>query len=230
MGTKVVEVKPRMSLNFEASHTAYHTKDGARVPSVTTVLGLINKPYLLNWAWDLGTQGIDFQAARQKAADIGTIAHALCEAHLRGMELDRGNLPPDKLSMAENGFGRFLEWWDGQGFAVLHTELKMVSELHRVGGTLDVMARRLQNGKLALVDIKTSKGIYDEMLIQVATYAAIYEECYGEVVEDCFIVRIGKEEGDDVEVRRVTKRPERLEAFLALLNARKKLQATGMKV
>ena len=42
-------------------HTVYKTKDGKRVPGVTTILGVINKPALVRWANNLGLQGIDSQ-------------------------------------------------------------------------------------------------------------------------------------------------------------------------
>ena len=40
-------------------HTVYRTADGQRVPGVTTVLGILNKPALIKWANNLGLQGID---------------------------------------------------------------------------------------------------------------------------------------------------------------------------
>ena len=41
------------------AHTAYKTAGGQRVPGVTTVLGVINKPALVPWANQLGLQGIN---------------------------------------------------------------------------------------------------------------------------------------------------------------------------
>jgi len=216
-------------VDFLKSHTVYKNKAGKRVPGVTTVLGLINKPQLLKWAWQLGKDGIDMEASRQGAADIGTVAHALCEAHLRGMAFDPENIAPDKLAKAETGFIRFLEYWDREGLTVVAVERAMVSETMQVGGTLDILARR-PDGRLVVVDLKTSKGIYDEMLIQAATYAAMHEETSSEPVSEVVIVRIGKEDAEDLEVRTVSQRAERVAAFAALAEARRLLQAAGMKV
>lgn len=222
-------VKPKLTLDFTASHTVYKNAAGKRVPGVTTILGILNKPALLKWAWQCGKDGLELERTRQVAADVGTVAHALCEAHLRGMELERGNIAPDVMGKAETSFLRFLDWWDREQLRVLHSELQMVSERWQVGGTLDVLAER-QDGKVVLCDLKTSKGIYDEMLIQVATYAAMYEETHGRMVDECFIVRIGKEDADDLEVRTVNKRTERVAAFAALVDARRALQTAGMKL
>ena len=40
------------------AHTQYKLVDGTKVPSVTTVLGILNKPALVKWANNLGLQGI----------------------------------------------------------------------------------------------------------------------------------------------------------------------------
>lgn len=216
-------------IDFEASHTVYKNAAGKRVPGVTTVLGMLNKPALLRWAWQQGKDGMELDAVRQSAADVGTIAHALCEAHLRGLQLDESNIAPDKLGKARCGFTRFLEFWTQQQLSVVHTELAMVSERLQVGGTLDVLGRA-ESDRLYLIDLKTSKAIYEEMLMQAAVYAAMYEETHGQAVDDVYIVRIGKEDADDLEIRNVNNRPARVEAFAALADARRKLQQAGMKV
>lgn len=221
--------REKLRIDFQAVHTVYKNAAGLRLPGVTTVLGMLNKPALLKWAWTLGRDGIELEAARQGAADIGTVAHALCEAHLRGMEFEAGNIAPEMLSKAETSFLRFLEFWDKEGFRVVATELVMVSEAMQVGGTLDVLAQR-PNGRLVLADLKTSKAIYDEMLVQTATYAAMYEEIHRRPVDEVFVVRIGKETADDLEVRAVSQRAERVAAFVALAEARRLLQSAGMRV
>lgn len=216
-------------IDFLASHTVYKNAAGKRVPGVTTVLRILDKPGLLRWAWNEGKEGRELEASRQVAADVGTVAHALCEAHLREMELDRENITPEVLSKAETGFLRFLDFWDKEGLTLVKAEVEMVSERMQVGGTADIVGRRA-SGELVLVDLKTSKAIYDEMLIQVATYAAMFEEVTGEAVKDCYVVRIGKEDADDLEIRAVSQRAERVTAFTALAETRRLLQKAGMKV
>lgn len=231
---RVTEPTPRppvekLRLDFLSSHTRYKNAAGQKIPGVTTVLGMLNKPALLRWAWGLGKAGIELEAARQQAADVGTVAHGLCEAHLRGMELDRENITPEALSKAETGFLRFLDFWDGHQLTVVETEHQMVSERMQVGGTADVIARR-GDGALVLADMKTGKAIYDEQLIQVAVYAAMYEETTGQPIADVYVVRIGKEDADDLEFRLVSQRAERVEAFTALATARALLKKAGMKL
>lgn len=216
-------------IDFLASHIVYKNAAGKRLPGVTTVLGMLNKPALLKWAWQLGKDGIELEKAREKAADIGTIAHALCESHLRGLELETDNITPEMLDRAETSFLKFLAFWEKEELTVEAVELPMVSERMQVGGCLDILARR-PTGKRVLVDLKSGKAIYDEMLIQVATYAAMYEETHAEIVDEVFIVRIGKEDADDLEIRQVDNRVKRVEAFERLANARRALQECGCRV
>lgn len=56
------------------AHVKYRTKDKVLVPGVTTITNLLNKPYLIKWANDLGLEGIDSTKYRDEAADIGTLA------------------------------------------------------------------------------------------------------------------------------------------------------------
>lgn len=220
--------KPPYKIDFLSAHTVYKNAKGHRVPSVTTVLKMLNKPQLLHWAWKLGHEGKELEATRQHAADIGTIAHALCEAYLSGRELDRSNLAPEMLEQAEHGFQRFLAWWEKEHLAVIETEYQMVSESLQVGGTADVIASH-PNGRTVLADFKTSPRVYDESFIQAATYAAIYEERIGPI-DDVFIVRIGKEQDDPGEIVPVRDRLKRSEAFALLARARTALQTAGMKL
>ena len=52
--------------NKSKIHTVYKTKDGIRVPGVTTILGELAKPALIHWAWDLGIKNIDYRVHRQR--------------------------------------------------------------------------------------------------------------------------------------------------------------------
>lgn len=217
-----------MRLDFAAPHTPYRNAAGERLPSVTTILGILNKPALLKWAWELGRDGKELERTRQGAADAGTVAHAMAECHLTGRVLDLSNIPPDIVTTAARSFGLFRDWWDASGYEALHTELQMVSERWQVGGTLDILAGK--DGRRILLDLKTSKRIYPEMYVQVATYAAMYEEVTGEHVDECYILRIGKEDDATIEIKPVHRRAECVAAFVALHVARRLLHTAGVKV
>lgn len=137
---------------------------------------------------------------KDKAADLGTVTHARCEAFVKGPhELDEDGLSPELLRGSMPGFLRFQSLWAREGLTLLHSELQMVSEKWRVGGTADIIARQ-PDGRLRLLDIKTSKASkfwpYKDVFSQVAAYAEMYEEFSGNRIEVISVERIGKEEND----------------------------------
>jgi hypothetical protein len=171
----------------------YLNAAGKEVVGTTTVLGLLNKPALLKWAWEQGKKGLDFNKIRDTAANIGTIAHYLCECDLRGKTPNLGQYSPDDVAKAENAYLAFLEFRRTQKLTPLYTELSLVSEEYQYGGTIDVVA--MLNGKKALVDLKTSKGIFFEMRLQLAAYRNLLIE-HGHEIESMHILRIDKESGE----------------------------------
>ncbi len=175
------------------AHQRYYLKDGSHVPGVTTVLGMLDKPALLNWAWDLGMKGEDFRKVRDKAADIGTIAHYMIKCHLKNEKPDLSEFSQANIDKAENAFIAYLDFEKNTGLKPIKVEEGFVSEEHKFGGTIDCYA--YLNGKTALIDFKTSKGLFPEMRVQVAAYEALLRE-NGLPVEERHLLRIDKESGE----------------------------------
>lgn len=174
----------------------YFTKDGTKVPSVTTVLGRFkDSGGLIYWAWEQGKAGKDFREERDRAADAGTLAHDAVEAWIKGQEF-KWIYPLNEVTQkARKSFDAFIEWADQTQLKVTHTEVPLISEKHRFGGTLDAMLIR---GKRSLGDWKTSNKIYSEYLVQVAAYGILWEENFPEQsIEGGFhLLRFDKEYGD----------------------------------
>lgn len=151
----------------------YHTKDGERVPSVTTILGRFKEAGgLIHWAWQLGIDGKDYREVRDAAANAGTMAHEAVEAWVKGDPYEfKGE--EETCARAQKSFGAFLEWADRSQLRVDKQEVPLVSEKHRFGGTFDAILIR---GHRAMGDWKTSNAIYPEYLVQVAAYGLLWEE------------------------------------------------------
>jgi hypothetical protein len=138
--------------------------------------------------------GKDYRQERDAAATAGTAAHAMVEAHIRGFEFDPKPYEPKVIAKAATAFMAFKEWADNSKLEPRETELSLVSEKYKFGGTLDAM---LIKGKLALGDWKSSNAIYMEMLCQVAAYGALWEENRPEPIEGGYhIIRFDKTYGD----------------------------------
>ena len=173
----------------------YRLKDGTRVPGTTTIissnLGWNTQP-LLYWAWQQGKDGKDFRETSKAAADAGTIAHSMIEADLHGKEF-KSDAPKEILSKAETSFLAYLEFKDVVGISPVATELSLVSEEWKFGGTIDVaMIKKVP----AILDLKTSSGVYPEHRIQVSAYGKLYNEHNPEnPIQAYYILQLGKEDG-----------------------------------
>ena len=179
-------------------HTRYHTKSGLRVPGVTTVLSVIAKPQLIPWANKMGLQGIDTRKYVNRLASIGTLAHQWIEAILLGQAPDLSKWSQEQQDLASNSVIKFLEWHDQHRVEVVETEKPLASEKHLYGGTLDVLAR--VDGSLGLVDIKTSKAIYDDHMYQVAAYNQLAIE-HGWDPQWMRVLQVGRTEDEGFSIR-----------------------------
>jgi len=173
------------------AHTVYKVSDGVRVPSVTTILGILNKPALLQWAWRCGMEGIDYNTIRDTSANIGTLAHYLVMCHLTGQQAETNEYAIADLSLASNILERFVSWESQHKLETVLVEKPLVSEEFRYGGTIDWYG--ILDDKPTLLDLKTSGGIYPEYLYQLAAYGSLLRE-QGFDIEEYRILRVGKDE------------------------------------
>lgn len=193
-------------------HTVYMTSQG-RVPGVTTILNVINKPALIGWANRLGLQGIDSTKYVDEKADIGTCCHYMVECDIKGAKPDLSIYSPFVVSQAENGFLKWLEWKAGKDIQVIGSEMPLVSEVHQYGGTVDIYAEI--NGQRLLLDIKTSdSGIWPEMKHQTAGGYRLLLEENGYRVDRVVILRIGRDEASGFEEATVSNWQEHADLFL----------------
>jgi hypothetical protein len=155
--------------------SGYKNKDGKRVPGCTTIVGRFkDSGGLIQWAYKCGLDGLDINKVRDDAADAGSLAHDMIDAHLHK------GIAPSAIGLvgtnAEHAFLGYLEWAEQTNLKVEASEISLVSERHQFGGTFDAV---VSAGKLVLLDYKTSSGIYTDMLIQVAGgYSLLWAEHY----------------------------------------------------
>ena len=196
------------------SRRRYQLADGTKVPGVTTVTGLLAKPGLVRWANRLGLEGIDAQRYTDESAQAGTLAHALIQARLQETPLERGEWSAEQLEAAERSLARFEDWRRAHTLRVLQCESSYVSEDKRYGGTVDCYC--LLDGRPTLLDFKTGKAVYEEGFVQLAAYARLLEET-GLPVEDCRILRVGRDGAEGFEERGLAERERWYALFEHLL-------------
>lgn len=173
-----------MTLTVNGGRQYRHPNTGEVVPSVTTVLGVLDKPALMNWAVDITAQyavdnldvlnrldrtsAVDLvKGARgrntKSASEKGTDAHAILEDLGKGASV---------LRSEHNGW--VLDCWDqlNQEFNIEVLEVEPTFWNGGVGyaGSADLVA--WVDGELAIVDYKTAgSGVYAETCMQLCGYA-----------------------------------------------------------
>ena len=175
-------------------HTVYKTSDGERLPGVTTVINELgwNKNMLIAWSRREALAGNDPDKIKNEAARPGTLMHSFIEGHIKGEKVDTVDFTENQIELAKNSYFAFVEWEKAMKPKYLGTEIQLVSEKYRFGGTADMVGEI--GGELVLADWKTSKGIYPEMTIQVAAYKIAYEEMNpGKKVHHGGILRLDRE-------------------------------------
>ena len=207
----------------------YKLKDGTRVSGVTTIHGQNlgwNKEPLMFWANKVGQEGKSHRDVAGKEADAGTCGHALIDAHIKKKKIDTSIYPTEILAKGETCFLNFLEWEKMVNLRIHATEINLVSEVYKFGGTPDCIGYVTDN--LALIDWKTGSGVYEDMLLQLAAYKVLWEENNPEMplTGGFHLLRIGKEDAS-FHHHHWHSLPEAWEAFqhcLALHNLHKLLK------
>lgn len=189
----------------EANHV--HKLDGKPLTGVTTVLGVINKPALIQWsanqvveyikgltgkwdeafkAWIVTSEDLDeakyaHKKKKESAGEIGSEAHDIVEQYIK-TGITKVS-PNEKVNvMVKN----FIDWAVLNKVKFLESEKHVHSKEMWVGGICDLVMEI--KGKIYVGDIKTSSGIYPEAFFQTAAYSAMLKETGGYTHFDGLIV------------------------------------------
>ena len=145
--------------------------------------------------WVLGemakhlTKAKAFLKEKDKAAAIGTAAHAYVEWMTRKMLGEKVGPEPVIPDPAAIAVESWKEWAASVDFSPICAERTIYSRRDGYAGTLDWIAR--VRGVVTLGDYKTSKAIYAESHLQNTAYRVAAAEC-GMPTEQGLIVRLPK--------------------------------------
>jgi hypothetical protein len=130
-----------------------------------------------------------------EAATIGGIVHDLIENYVNAKinNIDF-SLNEEFDERVVNGFQAFIDWEKAHNVKFLHAEKLIYSKQYGYVGMCDCIA--IIDKKLFILDWKTGKGVYNEMLFQVSAYGKAHEEESGEKVEGLAIIHLHKDTGD----------------------------------
>ena len=185
---KVVVEKPAKKIakvdNRAKRRAGFYWEDDQPFVSVTTVLGVIEKPALRYWAtkqvyWAMALDpslsekealAAPFRKSKN-AMRRGTLVHSMVEAYKHNQEyVDTIAEPTRKYAQA------FYNWVTDNNVEVLVQEKSLVSRRYCYAGTFDLLVRFKNSGRILVVDIKTGRGIYEEVFLQLSAYKHALEE------------------------------------------------------
>jgi hypothetical protein len=162
--------------------------------SVTTVLGMINKPALTGWKvrktleyvrdtlnmHGAGSASYISADAKTKmlleardipnavasvAAEIGTEVHDIIDRYISDGTFDPDSVETEPAWNCLTGFKKFCQEFEPKFLA---SEFAISSIHHGYAGTVDALAK--VGDKHVVIDFKTGSGIYDEAGLQLASY------------------------------------------------------------
>ena len=210
-----------------------------RLPSATTVLDCLPKPWLQQWRErlildhirqalasgisnpqeDLETILADAHHAPNQqvehACQFGTALHNAIQTRLETGKYPREDRDNPRLRPCLQGFEA---WWRAQRMQPVQVETIVWSETFGYAGTCDAICR-MPDRYLACCDWKSSSRVCVGHAAQACAYAASYEEMTGERIRQVMVVRVDKI-SSQVEVLRIphADRVILMRGFLAALD------------
>ena len=175
---KFVHLANRHELSFgmvtENKHGKRHyvTPSGELYPSITTILGELNKAAIQKWRKRVGET--EANKISGKASRRGTSVHSVCESYIKNEDGYLDGQTPNIIELFKT-IEPFLERVDN----IHGVELALYSKHFGVAGRTDLIAEF--DGVLSVIDYKTSNKIKkkewcESYFAQGAFYGIAYEE------------------------------------------------------
>ena len=162
-------------LSADTSDTGrvYHTPSGS-YPSITTVLKIINEEALEAWRKRVGEE--EANRVGNRAARRGTLVHEILERYLNNEDTS------DYLPHIKHSLQNLRPILDRSIGTIFGLETPLYSDHLGLAGRVDCVAE--WNGKISIIDFKTSKRIkkrehVPQYFAQCAGYAIMWEERTG---------------------------------------------------
>ena len=145
----------------DAAHS--YKVEGIKVPSVTRVVDGCFPKHLVDWALSIGEE--EYHRVIDEALEIGNYTHEWIERYIDEGHNYFGVDEPGN----NNSIEAFLAWEEKFKPDWIDSERKVYCDKYQYAGTVDAVAKI--NGRVCVIDFKTSKKIYKPYHLQVAAYA-----------------------------------------------------------
>lgn len=159
----ILSYKNGKEYDLEYDDKAHSYKvEGVKVPSVTRVVDGCFPKDLTHWALSIGQE--EYDKVINDALEIGNDTHQWIEHYI-----NYGHAcaePEDYISKSVNAF---LDWTTEYNPEWVDAERKVYCDKYKYAGTVDAVAKI--NGRVCVIDFKTSKKVYKPYHLQVTAYA-----------------------------------------------------------
>ena len=193
-GMNILEQNEKKRLDFNPElkqinfldRRVYKRGEGVYYPSVTTILQYMPKnKFFETWMKDVGHNA---DLIMRKAGKEGTQVHEAAEALVRGEEVtwmdDYGRAKYSQVVWEM--ILKFYEFWSTYKPELISTEDFVWSDEHKYAGTADLVVKL--DGKVWLLDLKTSNSLHKSYDLQLASYAVDLKESKGIEIERTVII------------------------------------------
>ena len=183
---KRLDFNPELKqINF-LDRRVYKRSEGVYYPSVTTILQYMPKnKFFESWLKDVGHNA---DLIMRKAGKEGTQVHEAAEKLVQGEEIswldDYGNAKYSQIVWEM--ILKFADFWRTYKPELISTEDFVWSDEHKYAGTADLVVKL--DGKVWLLDLKTSNSLHKSYDLQLASYAVALKESKGIEIERTGII------------------------------------------
>lgn len=170
----------------------YFTPSGKAYPSVTTILGILNKQQLIEWRNRVGAE--EANRISRQASTRGTAVHKLCEDYLDNKPDYLKKHMPANVYM----FNTLKPVINEKINNVWFQEVFLYSDELKTAGQVDCIAEF--EGELAVIDFKTSRRVKKEedilgYFMQISFYAKAFKDMTGiEITKGVILIGVDDSE------------------------------------
>ena len=169
-------VLPTLTRKTTDTGRKYFTPEGNAYPSITTVLGVLNKEGIIAWRKRVGEE--EANKISRQASGRGTAVHKLAEDYLNNEPNWKEGAMPSNLFSFED----IKKIMDKRLDNIWMQEVFLYSDRLKTAGQVDCIAEF--DGQLSIIDFKTSRKPKKEewitsYFIQASFYAAAFYERTG---------------------------------------------------
>lgn len=162
----------------------YRAPSGALLPSVTSVLGAVEKPEIIKWRAKVGEK--KSEQIRQRATDRGHIIHDMCEAYLKNEPINKSKVMPYVYALFLS-----IKPYLNKISDIRCLETCLYSEKIGIAGRVDCIG--VYDDLLMVMDFKGSTKVktleqIPNYCMQACAYSLLYEDMSGIHIDNAIII------------------------------------------